>query len=522
MAPWIAIAVAALAVGGVLGYVLRGGSGLQLDTEGPPQGTHVHPRNVHDMVVQVRAVHHPDAMRDARLTLNGRNALPQASIQGGVLTWRPRALAEGKYRLKLSVTQPGVPWPARRTWSFVVDKTPPKMRVTRPAPVHALSPVRISGRLLEPATLTADGQPVRVVDGRFTLAYPAPPTGVVMLRAVDGAGNVSIVPVAVPVVPRHPPSPVRAVHMTAISWRIPHLRNAVLAMADRGEINAVELDLKDESGVVGYDSHLPMARRIGAVEPSYDLADALRTLHRRGLWVIGRIVVFRDPILATYAWKEGRRKEVVQTPDGQLYGAYGGFTNLANPTVRRYNIDIAREAAAAGIDDILYDYVRRPDGPISTMRFPGLKGRPEDAVVGFTAQTRKALLPYKVFFGASLFGVSASRPEEVAQDARRIARTVDYVAPLVYPSHWGGGEYGVPDPQREPYLIVRRSLAAFQQRVKGTGARLVPWLQDFSLAVHYGPAEVRAQIRAARSLGIDEFIMWDPRVNYTTGAYGRG
>ena len=246
-------------------------------------------------------------------------------------------------------------------------------------------------------------------------------------------------------------------HVTALAWKNNDLRNGVLAMADRGEINAVELDLKDESGVVGYDSRVPLARRIGAVQQSYVLADALRSLHKRHLWVIGRIVCFRDPIEASAAWKAGHRNEVVQTPDGQPYSGYGGFTNFANPVVRGYNIAIAKEAAAAGIDDILYDYARRPDGPISSMVFPGIKGTPEDNIVDFMEQTRAALLPYKTYFGASLFGVSVQDPTEVAQDVRRIARTVDYVAPLIYPSHWGPGEFGVADPNRDPYAIVNRS-----------------------------------------------------------------
>ena len=86
---------------------------------------------------------------------------------------------------------------------------------------------------------------------------------------------------------------------------------------------------------------------------------------------------------------------MVQTPDGQPYRGYGGFTNFANPVVREYNIAIAREAAAAGIDDILYDYARRPDGPISSMVFPGIKNPPRTASSQFMEQTRAALLPYK-------------------------------------------------------------------------------------------------------------------------------
>ena len=130
-------------------------------------------------------------------------------------------------------------------------------------------------------------------------------------------------------------------------------------------------------------------------------------------------------------------------------------------------------------------------------------------------------MAYDVFLGASVFGVAATRPLEVAQDIPAMAREVDYIAPMLYPSHWAPGEYGVSHPNGQPYAIVRRSLADFKRQTKGTGARVVPWLQDFSLGVRYGPAQVRAQIRAARDLGIREFLLWDPLVTYTAAALDR-
>ena len=203
------------------------------------------------------------------------------------------------------------------------------------------------------------------------------------------------------------------------------------------------------------------------------------------------------------------------------YAGYGGFTNFANPAVRKYNIAVAKAAADAGVDDILYDYIRRPDGPTSSMAFPGLRGKPEASLVGFLAETVRALRGTDVFVGASVFGVAATRPEEVAQDIPGMAREIDYIAPMLYPSHWGPGEYDVANPNAEPYAIIRRSLADFKRQTRGTGARVVPWLQDFSLGVDYGPAEVRAQIRAARDVGIPEWLLWDPLVTYTADALAR-
>jgi hypothetical protein len=152
------------------------------------------------------------------------------------------------------------------------------------------------------------------------------------------------------------------------------------------------------------------------------------------------------------------------------------------------------------------------------MVFPGLRGSAERSIVSFLAETQRALHPYRTFLGASVFGVAADRPREVAQLVPEMARHVDYIAPMVYPSHWAPGEYEVADPNAEPYRIVRRSLLAFQRDVRGSGARVVPWLQDFSLGVDYGPTEVRAQIDAAHADGIDEFLLWDPAVTYTAQA----
>jgi hypothetical protein len=309
------------------------------------------------------------------------------------------------------------------------------------------------------------------------------------------------------------------VHVTFDAWADQKLRRGVLDLIDQGRINAVELDLKDESGEIGFDPHLPYAATIGATKAYYDLGAVVKELHAKGVRVIGRLVCFRDQVLAKAAWKAGRRDEVIQTPQGRPYAGYGGFTNFASEAVRRYNIDVAVAAAKLGVDDVLYDYVRRPDGPLASMRFPGLKGTPEAAIVGFLRETRLALRPYGTFFGASVFGVAATRPAEVAQDVPAMARQVDYVAPMVYPSHWARGEYGVADPNGQPYEIVLRSLRDFRRDLAGSGARLVPWLQDFSLGVTYGAYQIRAEIAAARHDGIDEYLMWDPNVTYTTSAY---
>jgi hypothetical protein len=114
-----------------------------------------------------------------------------------------------------------------------------------------------------------------------------------------------------------------------------------------------------------------------------------------------------------------------------------------------------------------------------------------------------------------VYGVAATRPEETGQDVRKLARAADYISPMVYPSHWAPGEYGVGNPNAQPYQIVKRSLRDFIRQTRGSGALVIPWLQDFSLGLRYGRAEVCAQLQAARDVGIEEWLLWDPHVTYT-------
>jgi hypothetical protein len=511
----VAAAAVALAAGGAV-LAARALSAPAVALTGPPGGTTVGPALDGRLVFTARGS--PSLLRRERWRLDGRDVTRLVRIRGRAATFRPGRLEEGAHAVEVTAGGGLLGASGQAQRSFVVDLTPPSLDVPGPPRVAAWHPLRVVGRTDPDATVTVAGRRARVVDGRFSVALPAPQPRTITVVATDSAGNSTVEEQPLAVVPRRPPAPIRGVHVSADAWRDPALRRGILALIAAHRVNAVELDLKDESGIVGWNPDVPLARRIGAARPIYDLPAAVRRLHRLGVWVIGRLVCFRDPILAAAAWHAGRRGEVVQTPSGHAYAGYGGFTNLASPAVRAYNVAIAVAAAHAGVDDILYDYVRRPDGPIASMRFPGLRGSPAAAVVAFLRESRLALRPYGTFLGASVFGIAATRPGEVAQDVPAMARQLDYVAPLLYPSHWAPGEYLVDDPNAHPYEIVERALIGFERAVAGTPARVVPWLQDFSLGIRYGPARVRAQIAAARRDGIGEFLLWSPRATYTAAA----
>lgn len=458
-----------------------------------------------------------DRVEDAVLSLDGLVIGDQARRDGDALLWTvPTGLAEGPHRLTVTVPRAGPLGEVSRTIPFSIDRQPPVVELSPLPPATPIdAPLTVAGSIEPGGSVELDGQVATVAaDGRFELVLPHPPAGERHLVATDPAGNAATVPLRAPVA--YPSS--RGVHVTGAAWSYEPLRRHILQLIESGGIDVVELDLKDEDGIVNYPTGVALAHEIGAVEPYFDLREAVTVLRGRGVRVVGRIVAYRDPTLAEAAWQRGWRDWVVQAPTGQPLDAYGGFTNPAHPDVRRYNLDLALEAVAAGVHDILWDYIRRPEGPLDQLVFPGLQGPVEDAVLALLAEGHGPLRAQGAFQGASVFGVAASRPGDVAQDLGRMARHLDYVAPMVYPSHWSAGEYGVEDPDGQPFEIVQASLADFLRVLAGTGVAVVPWLQDFSLGYDYGAAEVAAQVEAARSLGINSFLLWDPDVTYSADA----
>ncbi|MCG8919810.1 hypothetical protein L6E12_28950 [Actinokineospora sp. PR83] len=451
-------------------------------------------------------------LADVQVFLDGAPA--QTRRDGDRLLLADPALPDGAHSVSARV--PARMMPDREaTRSFTVDGTAPALEVDPVAVSDPRKPFTLKGKATGATAVTADDKTVPIGDdGAFSVQFDKAPAKV-LLSARDGAGNTAKQDFTVPV--RHPG--MKAVHMTAMAWTSDALREPVLQMAREGRINTIQLDIKDESGEVGYQSQVPLAREIGATRSHYDAKAVVDQLHQAGVRVVGRLVAFRDPILARASWTSGKTDRVVQTHDGRPWsGGYGdyAFTNFANPEVVGYNLDLATEAATIGFDDVLYDYIRRPEGALGQMKLPGLQGTPEQAIADFLAKSRDAVRDRGAFLGASVFGIAASRPGPVAQDIPLMSKHVDYIAPMVYPSHWGPGEYGVAQPESQPYDITARSVAEFVAKAKDSGTQVIPWLQAFSLRKSYGPAEVQAQIKAAQDNGASSFLLWNASCRYDT------
>src|SRR3546814_20308337 len=138
--------------------------------------------------------------------------------------------------------------------------------------------------------------------------------------------------------------------------------------------------------------------------------------------LVPNTTLFVCPVYAQAAWDAVRKDEVLQTPDDGMLSSYSGYTNYVHPAVQKYNLDLALEAVDAGAHDILWDYIRRPEGHPSTMVVPGLDGPSAVVVAAFLADTHDELRVRGAYPGAAVFGVAATTGGPLPQPTPPIPR----------------------------------------------------------------------------------------------------
>jgi hypothetical protein len=318
--------------------------------------------------------------------------------------------------------------------------------------------------------------------------------------------------------PRPLPIEVRGVHVTGALASLPG-RFAEYVGYTRHGLNTIELDVKDEGGEIGFvSSAVPLAAAAGAGRSYYRPREVARLAHRHGVYLIGRVVCFQDPLLA-----RARPDLAVKRPDGSVWTTSAGLA-WVNPYDRRvwdYVVSVAEVAARAGFDEIMLDYVRFPsDGNIGATVYPGKTSDPRGRVIeDFVAYAEQRLKPLGVRVSSALFGLSATRDLRIGQVPRWISEHVDTISPMAYPSLYSNGELGVADPDAAPGEIVFRTLYDYRRQLKGRRVHLIPWVQDFS---GYNLDKVRAQIEGARLQGAKGYLLWNPEGRYTVAALAPG
>jgi hypothetical protein len=335
-------------------------------------------------------------------------------------------------------------------------------------------------------------------------------------KAVRAAARATPAPKPQVLQPRPLPAEVRGVHVTMALAGLPGKLNEYVALKAAG-LNTIELDVKDENGDIGFPVDVPLAHKIGSAKRYYDAERAVAKIHAAGLYLVGRVVTFEDPALSA-----GVPQFAIRRADGSrwLNSAGLGWTNPYDKRVWKYNVDIAEQAAKFGFDEIQFDYVRFPsDGDISQIRYPGKHAQAMGWTIPmFAKYAQQRLKPLGVRISVDVFGLSATRNLGIGQFPRRIARYVDAIYPMVYPSHYVSGEYNILNPDSRPGTTVAYSLRDFRNAVRGHATKLIPWLQDFSLRRTYTLADVQDQIQAARLEHAKGFMLWNATGLYTVKA----
>lgn len=296
--------------------------------------------------------------------------------------------------------------------------------------------------------------------------------------------------------------------------------NRFIDLIDKTELNAVVIDIKEN--IVFYDSHVKFFKDAGVVQPTYDPTAVIKKFHDHGIYVIARQVVFKDPQVAAFY----PDLAVKNTSGGIWKGSAGdAWVNPFQQGLWQPNIDLALEAAGLGFDEIQFDYIRFPsDGDLTTADFgPDYS---EDARVGalvdFLTKAHDQLESTGAKLAVDVFGIVAVYPDDqgIGQRLVDIAPVVDYMCPMVYPSHFDPTSIDVGgEPNDHPYETVSLALGLLAKRIPGMELKIRPWLQDFTLPgmTAYGATQVDAQIKAAKEVG-SGWLLWNEGGTYTDDA----
>ena len=340
------------------------------------------------------------------------------------------------------------------------------------------------------------------------------------------------------------PKQVKGIYMTACVAGTPSFRKQLIKLIEETELNTVVIDIKDYSGTISIDipdKELLGEKGTGCHIPN--VRDLITSLHEKDIYVVGRITVFQDPLYAkTYPDLAVQKASAT----GTIWVDYKGisFIDVGAEDYWKYIVKLSKTSYAEGFDELNYDYIRFPsDGNMYDIYYPFSEERivadPDlgkaEVLRDFFAYLYEEMKNTGVVLSADLFGMTMTNKDDlnIGQVLEYAAPYFDYIAPMVYPSHYPSGFMGYQKVNDYPYEIVKYSMDTGVKRLEemanstttpigGRGEvspdQLRPWLQDNDYPVHYTPEMVRAQIQATYDAGLDSWMLWDAANTYTRAA----
>lgn len=325
---------------------------------------------------------------------------------------------------------------------------------------------------------------------------------------------------------------VRGLYISGWNVGNPNVLKHFIDLAQRTEINTYVIDVKEDDGYVSYPSYVAQVKKLKNWVQKYDPVHTLTEFHKNNIRVIGRIVCFKDPVLPLK-----RPDLALKDKNGKIWKDNDGMPWLDpyNKASWRYLVNIAKEAVNLGFDEIQFDYVRfTTSGDMSTVDYGNTKLAKYEAIDGFLAFARQQM-PHTII-SANVFGIICESPEDmegIGQYLELIGKNVDYISPMLYPSHYANGqivndvEFAKPD--FEPYGVVYNAIEKAKTRiteVKNYRAKFRPYLQGFTANYlepgnfqPYGATQIRQQIKAVYDAGYHGWLFWNINNEYPEDAF---
>jgi len=318
------------------------------------------------------------------------------------------------------------------------------------------------------------------------------------------------------------PEPLKGAYMTSCIASGKKLRAPLVHLIDTTELNAVIIDIKDYTGMISFDAGPEFVKNVkGCFIP--DLKEFLKELHEKNIYTIARVTVFQDTVYPVLHPDAAVKKK----SDGSIWKDRKGITFIDPGATEywAYMVDLGKAAHAIGFDEINYDYIRFPsDGDMSDIAFTRTGTTTKPAMMRkFYRYLGDEMHKAGITISADLFGMTTTNTDDlnIGQVLEFASPHFDYIAPMVYPSHYPPKFNGLSDPNKYPYEVVKYSLDRAVARMiaaSTTPAKIRPWLQDFDYPVPYTKDMVRTQIQATYDAGLTSWMLWDPTNTYTPTA----
>jgi hypothetical protein len=332
---------------------------------------------------------------------------------------------------------------------------------------------------------------------------------------------------AVPIAVTHIATPehVRAAYVSSWVAGSPKYRDPIIKLIDETELNSIVVDVKDSTGRIGFSVSDADLQKMGTTENRISNVRALTNLlHQKNIYIIGRVAVFQDPFLA----KAKPEWSITKKSDGAVWKDHKGlsFLDPANKEVWKYIVAIAHDAYAEGFDEINFDYIRYPsDGNIKDINYHLVEGktRADNLEAFFKYLSIEVKKDANIPMSADLFGLTTEARDDmgIGQVWEKALPYFDYLAPMVYPSHYPPGQDGYKNPADHPYEIINKALKGAVEKTKAMNQdinKIRPWLQDFNLGAIYTKEMVRSEMKAVYDNGLSSWMLWDANNKYTPAA----